>query len=62
MNRRKGDRSPSQTPNPVKIPVFNTSTTRSGKGFGQRQPTKIDKVVESAVRYKPQATPNSPSY
>ncbi|MBN3947075.1 MAG: hypothetical protein HWQ38_11550 [Nostoc sp. NMS7] len=33
------------------IHVFNTLTTMSGKGFGQRQPTKIDKLVESAVRY-----------
>ncbi|MBE8969042.1 hypothetical protein IQ277_23315 [Nostocales cyanobacterium LEGE 12452] len=23
----------------------------SGKGFGQRQPTKIDKLIESAVCY-----------
>ena len=33
------------------IHVFNPLTTISGKGFGQHQPTKIDKLVESAVRY-----------
>lgn len=42
---------PPHTPNPAKIPVFNTATTMSGKRFGQRQPTKIDKLVESAVSY-----------
>ncbi|MEH2096895.1 hypothetical protein [Nostoc sp.] len=49
----EGDRS-AFTPkisNPAKIRVFNTPTTMSGKGFGQPQPTKIDKLVESAVRY-----------
>ncbi|WP_190234169.1 hypothetical protein [Nostoc sp. 'Peltigera membranacea cyanobiont' 213] len=33
------------------IHIFNTPTIMSGKGFGQSQPTKIDKLVESAVRY-----------
>ncbi|MCC5610822.1 hypothetical protein LC612_29770 [Nostoc sp. CHAB 5834] len=43
------DRSPPQ--NKAKIYVFNTPNTMSGKGFGQSQPTKIEILVESAVRY-----------
>jgi hypothetical protein len=31
----------------------------SGKGFGQPQPTKIDKLVESAVRYCQQRQPEA---
>ncbi|MHC5862734.1 hypothetical protein [Nostoc sp.] len=31
----------------------------SGKGFGQPQPTKIDKIVESAVRYCHKRQPES---
>ena len=31
----------------------------SGKGFGQRQPTKIDKIVESAVRYCQKRNPEA---
>jgi hypothetical protein len=31
----------------------------SSKGFGQPQPTKIDKLVESAVRYCQQRQPES---
>lgn len=31
----------------------------SGKGFGQPQPTKIDKLVESAVRYCQQRSPGA---
>ncbi|WP_334841559.1 hypothetical protein [Nostoc sp.] len=38
---------------------MNTSTTMSGKGFGQRQPTKIDKLVESAVCYCQQRQPEA---
>ncbi|BAY14207.1 hypothetical protein [Calothrix sp. NIES-2098] len=31
----------------------------SGKGFGQRQPSKIDKIIESAVRYCQKRNPEA---
>jgi hypothetical protein len=44
---------------PAKIPVFNRLTIMSGKGFGQPQPTKIDKLIESAVRYCQKRNPEA---